>query len=152
MKNAYKNVYIASILVIFTGIFAAHAQEINAVAPAPLPSTAPSDPTLSFFMALSTCTPGTYTEKNTLMDDVGQATMTQEVLGPSEDNLSCNVQLTTPDNRTMTCSFPNYSLTQVSDQRFLEGVLEASAEDPNQNALNSDLVWSTLKSSYCSFE
>lgn len=149
-------VYIVTLLLFVSGMVTnLHAQDaaMNAVAPAPMPEqVAPSDPTLAFFMALSTCTPGNYTEKNTLSTEVGQATLKQEIIGPSEDGLSCNVQLTTPDNRSMTCVFPNYSLPQVSDQRFLEGVLEATAEDPQQHSLDSDLVWSTLKSSYCSFE
>lgn len=110
----------------------------------------PLDPTLEFFSALASCTPGTYTEKNILTSEVGQANLTQQIIGYSEDKLTCNAVLTTPDNRTLTCAFPTYMLPQLNDQHFLEGVLEANSESPGKNSLNADLLWSKAKADSCS--
>ncbi len=110
------------------------------------------DPTLAFFSALSTCTPGTYTEKNILLAEVGRPELKQQIIGQSDDDLVCNAILMTPDNRTLTCAFPMHRLMKVNEQRFLEGVLEATTDSPSQNALNSDMIWSQIKAESCSLD
>lgn len=110
------------------------------------------DPTLAFFASLSTCTPGVYTEKNILTSEVGQSLLKQQIIGLSDDNLSCNAILMTPDNRTLVCVFPMYKLVQVNDQHFLEGVLDANTDSPTQKSINADMLWSQLKADSCSLD
>ncbi len=118
----------------------------------PVPDTGASDPTLLFFSALSACTPGTYTEKNILTEDVGQTNLTQHIIGPSDDKLTCNAMLMTPDSRVLTCAFPIQTLTQLNDQQFLEGVLEANADEPGQKSIKADMLWSNMKAENCSLD
>lgn len=113
-------------------------------------STEPSDPTLAFFVAMATCTPGTYSERNYMGDNIGQVILTQKIMGLSDDKKFCNAILATPDNRVLVCQFPLNSLPQLNDQIYLEGVLEGNTDAPNQNAINSDLLWSRLKEDNCS--
>jgi len=107
------------------------------------------DPTLVFFTSLSTCTPGDYTEQNDLAVQVGQPYLKQQIIG-LEDNI-CNVQLTTPDNRIMSCAFPMQQVTNFTDQHFLQGMLQ-SAKNTDQDGIKAETVWSCLKTTYCTFE
>ena len=117
---------------------------------APATTAVAIDPTLAFFSALASCTPGSYTEKNILSEDVGQANLKQQIIGFSNDKSTCNAVLTTPDNRVLTCAFPVFMLQQLNDQHFLEGMLEGTTDSPSRNALDADLLWSNLKANSCS--
>lgn len=114
-------------------------------------STQSMDPTLAFFTALSECTPGSYTEKNNISTEVGPAMLNQQIVGQSEDKLTCNATLSTPDGRTMTCAFPMYSVIQLNDQHFMQGMLADTADNPTADTVNADMLWSQLKADSCSF-
>lgn len=160
-----KRIYLANILIFlsaFTTVVNADAGVLANPPPAPNTSDAAStdtstsdqpeiDPTLAFFTALSTCTPGIYSEKNILTTEVGQPMLTQQIIGLSDDKLTCNATLTTPDNRTMTCSFPMDQLPEFSDQHFLRGMLADTTDNPGQDSLNADMRWSQMKANSCSF-
>lgn len=109
----------------------------------------PIDPTLSFFTALATCAPGNYTERNDLGAEVGQAWLNQSILGQEQD--TCNVILSTPDGRSMSCVFPMANLTSLFDQSFLQGILDNSMVNSSKDAVRADMIWSQLKTSYCTF-
>lgn len=114
-------------------------------------NSATTDPTLAFFTALGACTPGKYQEKNIIANEVGQPMLNQEIIGPSNDQLSCNVKLSTPDNRTMDCAFPMDSLSMFSDQHFLQGMMSDTIDSPSQDAVSADMNWSQMKAQNCSF-
>ncbi len=107
------------------------------------------DPTLAFFSALSTCTPGEYSEHNTLSDTVGQSMLKHTILGQDHDN--CTVVLSTPDNRSMTCSFPMGDLSPLGDQHFMQGILSDTVTEPSSGSVTSDMQWSQLKTDNCTF-
>lgn len=107
------------------------------------------DPTLVFFTSLSTCTPGDYFEQNDLTDQVGQAYLSQKILG-LEDDL-CNVILTTPDNRSMACAFPMQKMSTFTDQHFLQGIIQ-DLNNPDQDGVNAEEFWSGMKTTYCNFD
>lgn len=122
----------------------------HAYAEDPMPAETPAiDPTLSFFMSLSTCTPGTYTERNDISATVGVKNLQQVIIGKEDD--VCNVVLSTPDNRQMTCSFAMKDLANLSDQHFLQGLLTDSAGDTDANSVAADMLWSDLKAKSCNF-
>jgi len=106
------------------------------------------DPTLVFFTSLSTCTPGNYTEQNDVTDQVGQAYLKQQIIGITDS--ICNVILTTPDNRNMTCTFPMEQMAHLTDQHFLQGILQG-AGNSDQDGINAETLWSQLKTQYCTF-
>lgn len=123
---------------------------------APLPdattsdSTPEIDPTLAFFYALSTCSPGFYYEKNIITNEVGPPMLSQQIIGLDENKkITCNVKLMTPDDRAMECVFPMSELAGFSDQHFLQGMLQDTVDSPDQDSLNAGLRWSKMKSDYC---
>ncbi len=107
------------------------------------------DPTLVFFTSLGTCIPGDYTEQNDLTDQVGQAYLKQQIV--SLENGICNVKLTTPDNRSMTCAFPMQKMTNFNDQHFLQGMIQR-INNMDQNGVNAEELWSNMKATYCNFD
>lgn len=128
-----------------TLVIATHAYAEDAV-PAETPAI---DPTLNFFMSLSTCTPGTYTERNDISSTVGVQNLQQVIIGKEDD--VCSVVLSTPDNRQMTCSFDMKDLASLSDQHFLQGLLTDSSGDTDSKSVASDTLWSDLKAKSCNF-
>jgi hypothetical protein len=107
------------------------------------------DPTIAFFSALSTCSPGNYAEKNDLEGNVGQTWLSQIIIG--QDEGACNVTLSTPDGRVMNCAFPMTSLSTLMDQQFLQGSADNNSIAADKNAVNADVVWSQLKTDHCHF-
>lgn len=106
------------------------------------------DPTLLFFTSLSSCIPGNYTEQNDMFDQVGQPYLNQRIIDLT-DNI-CNVILTTPDHRNMTCTFPMEQLAGLTDQHFLQGIVQ-DIGNADQSGISADTLWSQLKTKYCTF-
>lgn len=154
MKNTYLLGMIVSLSAFTTNVIAADAAIAPPIPSAPATSAAPVtasvDPTAAFFIALSSCTPGTYIEKNILSADVGQQFLTQQIIGSDQD--ICKAQLTTPDNRTMTCAFPMAALTQLTDPHFLRGIVADATDTTDPDALTADKLWSQLKMDNCNFQ
>lgn len=107
------------------------------------------NPTLIFFTSLSNCTPGDYMEQNYLASTIGQSYLKQKIINLEDD--VCNVQLTTPDNRIMACMFPVQSITNLTDQHFLQGIVQ-DASNPDKDAVSAQELWSSLKINYCNFQ
>lgn len=139
-----KHIKLLSVAVLCCGLYGNSFADSAAATP-----SIPVDPTLVFFTSLSTCTPGDYKEQNDLVDQVGQPYLKQQIIG-LEDNI-CNVKLTTPDNRIMTCTFPMQEMTNFTDQHFLQGMLQTT-NNPDQDGINAESLWSRLKSTYCIFD
>lgn len=148
-----KNTYFYSLLVVLSVLTLNVSAEDVKVPTTTAPTDAETttiDPTLAFFTALSNCTPGSYTEKNILSNEVGQANLNQHIIGISEDKLYCNAMLTTPDGRTMTCAFPMEKLPQLEDTHFMQGMLQDTTDEPSQDSVNADTLWSQMKVDSCS--
>lgn len=139
-----KHIKLLSVAVLCCGLYG----NCFAEAAAATPQVA-VDPTLVFFTSLSTCTPGDYMEQNDLADQVGQVYLKQQIIG-LEDNI-CNVKLTTPDNRIMTCAFPMQQMINFTDQHFLQGMVQ-NVSNPDQDGINAETKWSCMKTTYCTFE
>jgi hypothetical protein len=139
MKQIYKSSILVLTCVLAANCFAGTSTDLQQPA---------IDPTLVFFTSLSTCTPGIYNEQNDVAAEVGQSFLKQEIV--SLENGICNVKLTTPDNRIMACAFPMQQMTQLTDQHFLQGMLQ-DANNSDQDGVNAEELWSNLKISYCSF-
>jgi hypothetical protein len=137
-----KNKYIFSILILCS-VAAVNVSADDAS------TTAAPDPTILFFTSLSSCTPGDYQEHNSLSSEVGPTFLKQTIIG--QDKGVCNVQLSTPDNRQMTCAFDMNDLSGLSDQHFLDGITSDASDTTDTNAVNSDMVWSNLKTNSCNF-
>lgn len=151
-----KKTYLYSTLALLSAIaLSAGAENVNMPDVSSVPTEAQVttlDPTLAFFTALSSCTPGTYTEKNILSSEVGQANLNQHIIGVSEDKLYCNAVLSTPDGRTMTCAFPMEKLPWIDDTHFMQGMLQGTTNDPSEDSINADLLWSKMKADSCSLD
>ncbi len=113
------------------------------------PAALAVDPTLVFFTSLSTCTPGDYSEQNDLSVELGQSYLKQQII--NLDNDICNVKLSTPDNRIMTCAFPMAQISNLTDQHFLQGILQGTT-NTDQEGINAESLWSRLKTNYCTFD
>lgn len=109
-----------------------------------------SDPAIAFFTALSTCAPGVYQENNPLAAQYGNMWLNQQVTGYDDKNV-CQVILTTPDGRTLNCGFDDKDIAQLVDQHFLSGMLQSGTKDVNKDYLDSERIWSDLKSKKCGF-
>lgn len=151
-----KRTYLAHILILLTvftttvtadDAFYADTSDMGAASVVPMQL----DPTLAFFSAMSTCTPGSYTEKNIISTEVGPAMLNQTIVGFNEDGSVCNAILVTPDNRHLTCAFPKDSLNIFNDQHFLQGMLAGTTDSPSQDSINADMTWSQMKEDHCSF-
>ncbi len=152
MKNS-KLIYLLITLTVFSTMVSADdtGLPVTDASTETAASSGPSDPTLAFFAALSECTPGSYTEKNVIADEVGQSILKQQIVGKSDDNLSCNAKLATPDGRIMTCAFPMEKIPQFNDQHFMQGILEDTTDSPSHAAISADLLWSQMKVNFCTF-
>lgn len=128
----------------------AAAADANAIANQNMVLNPPADPGVSFFVALSTCNPGTYQVRNPLADKFGATWLDQQIQGFDQKNI-CRVDITTPDGRVMHCGFDNQATAQVVDQHFLSGMLQAGTNEQSKDYLNSEQIWSDLKQKYCGF-
>lgn len=107
------------------------------------------DNTMSFFIALNSCIPGHYKEKNILAATVGSEWLEHTINGISKD--ACSVTLATPDGRQMNCDFVHDKQNVLTDQHFIMGILTNTANNPSKEALKADRLWSDLKSTSCNF-
>lgn len=128
----------------------AAAADANAIANQNMVLNPPADPGVSFFVALSTCTPGTYQVRNPLADKFGSTWLDQQIQGFDQKNI-CRVDITTPDGRVMHCGFNNTAIAQVVDQHFLSGMLQAGTNEQSKNYMDSEQIWSDMKMKYCGF-
>lgn len=108
-----------------------------------------TDITSAFFVALATCIPGEYQEKNVLSKQVGPSMLNHTIIGVNDD--ICAVTLSTPDDRTMSCEFALDDLKGLTDQHFMVGILSDTTRDPSQDSVNADNKWTDLKAKSCSF-
>jgi len=108
-----------------------------------------ADNTLSFFVALNSCTSGNYKEKNILASSVGPAWLEHVINGMNKD--TCSVTLATPDGRQLSCNFSSDDLKILADQHFIAGILTNTDDNPSKESLDSDKIWTDLKANSCSF-
>jgi hypothetical protein len=116
------------------------------------PTAAPvADPTITFFNALSQCTPGDYQEQNILSTSAGDFYLQHEVIGLDEEGY-CHAVLQTPDSRRMQCYFDPYDLADLNTPKFLSGIAALDADTKSKEGVATEHQWSQLKDQNCSFD
>jgi hypothetical protein len=144
MKNIFKFTFF-SILTICNTVVLADVSQNNP------DGTQNYDPTVVFFKAVQSCTPGNYQQKNILSTNEDDAWLNHQIAGMDEQGY-CHVILGTPDTRRMDCYFDPYDLADLGTPRFLSGMQSLERDPSSKAGVAAEHEWSQLRDQNCGMQ